>query len=116
MAAAPRAPLPYPTSGFLDCNACLAAARLTALGPLFFFFRRAAARSALESFGARGMPPSIQDSARESATSVDKGEYSKQCDCPLAPAPHAPRHRLWSHTPQYGGHVRDGSIAPSGGR
>ena len=30
-----------------------------ALGPLFFFFRRAAARSDLESLGAEGMPPSI---------------------------------------------------------
>ena len=44
---------------FLGCSACLAAARFTALGPLFFFFRRAAARSDLESFGAGGMPPSI---------------------------------------------------------
>ena|SRR2546422_5871207 len=51
----------YATSSecFLDCSACLAAARFTALGPLFFFLRRAASRSDLESFGALGMSPSI---------------------------------------------------------
>jgi hypothetical protein len=42
----------------LDCSACLAAARFIAFGPLFFF-RRAAARSDFESFGAGGMPPGV---------------------------------------------------------
>jgi hypothetical protein len=65
-AVGPRGLCPVPTSGypassdcFLDCSACLAAARFIALGPLFFFFRRAAARSDLESLGVGGMPPSI---------------------------------------------------------
>ena len=50
---------PGSSAGFLVCSACLAVARFTALGPLFFFFRRAAALSALDIFGAGGMPPSI---------------------------------------------------------
>jgi hypothetical protein len=37
------------------CNACLAVARFTALGPLFFFFKRAAARSVTVIFGALAM-------------------------------------------------------------
>ena len=52
-------PSPVASDCFLACSACLAAARFTALGPLFFFFRRAAARSDLESLGAEGMPASI---------------------------------------------------------
>lgn len=57
-----RKPEPgYATSsaGFLACSAFLAAARFIALGPLFFFFKRASARWDLESFGAAGMRPSI---------------------------------------------------------
>lgn len=37
------------------CNACLAVARFTALGPVFFFFKRAAARSVGVIFGALAM-------------------------------------------------------------
>lgn len=59
LAASGVSPLPGSSEDFFDCSACRAAARFMALGPLFFFFRRAAARSDLESLGAEGMPPSI---------------------------------------------------------
>ena len=62
---------PPASSCFLGCSACRAVARLTALGPLFFFFRRAAIRSDLESFGAEAMTPSIPPTSQALAAAPE---------------------------------------------